>query len=385
MRVTDLTVEVRNASLQRIGQLLPADLVGFTAVLKFNAVGTWKVVLPVGHAMAEELKKPGAGIIVSTDQGVIFSGWTAAVITNQSLENPAGIYEISGFDDSSLLVERLAYPTPSTADVTAQTNASDDRTGAAEDVMKAYVDANIGASAPAARRVAGLTIEASLGRGANVTAKARFETLQELLSGLADVSGLGFTIEQSGTGLQFQVYQPTDRSSYVRLDLDNGRLTRSDYTFAAPKLTRSIVGGDGTGSSRAFVERTSTDSLAAETAWGRRIEVFNNSNGTGTALQQAGDEALATDGKTQVTVNISPSDDQTMLFGIDWNLGDKVSVVVGDTQLSSIVTEVGLLISSDGVRLGATVGEARALDYESQLLARQADQAARISTLERIK
>lgn len=385
MRVTDLTVEVRNASLQRIGQLLPADLVGFTAVLKFNAVGTWKVVLPVGHAMAEELKKPGAGIIVSTDQGVIFSGWTAAVITNQSLENPAGIYEISGFDDSSLLVERLAYPTPATADVTAQTTATDDRTGAAETVMKAYVDANIGASAPAARRVAGLTVEASAGLGATVTGSARFQSLQELLSGLADVSGLGYTIEQSGTGLQFQVYQPTDRSSYVRLDLDNGRLTRSDYTFAAPKLTRSIVGGDGTGSSRAFVERTSTDSLAAETAWGRRIEVFNNSNGTGTALQQAGDEALATDGKTQVTVNISPSDDQTMLFGIDWNLGDKVSVVVGDTQLSSIVTEVGLLISSDGVRLGATVGEARALDYESQLLARQADQAARISTLERIK
>lgn len=386
MKVTDLTVEVRNANLERIGQLRPADLVGFTVVLRYNAIGTWTVTLPVGHPMAEELRKPGAGLIVSTSQGTLISGFTTAVITNQSTEDVNGSYEIQGLDDSVLLQERLAYPTPSTDDVTAQTSVYDERTGIAEDVMKDYVDANMGDSAPTSRRVPGLTIEPSAGLGPEVTGAARFETLNELLGALADISGLGFTIEQVGSELQFQVYQPTDRSSYIRLDLDNGRLTRSEYSYSQPLVTHAIVGGDGEGTDRVFIERTSTDSLEAEGIWGRRIEVFNNSSSEEVEkLQQAGDEALAKDGKTQVSVSISPSDDQTMLFGVDWNLGDKVTCVVGTTELTAVVTEVGLLIDAEGVRLGATVGEPRGLDYETQLLTRQADQALRISKLERTK
>jgi hypothetical protein len=387
MKVSDLIVEVRNASLQRVGQLTQADLVGFTAVLRYNAVGGWKVTMPVGNPMAEALSEPGAGIIVSTSNGVLLSGPTTAVITNQATDDPDGTYEITGVDDSVLLTERLSYPKPSTADVTAQNVAYDVRTGACETVLKAYVDANIGPTAPTARKVTGLTVEASAGRGATVTGQGRFQTLQELLEGLADVAGLGFTIEQVGTELQFQVYQPVDRSAYVRLDLQNGRLKKSEYTYSQPLVTRTIVGGDGDDELRTFIERSNTTSVAAETTWKRRIEVFTDSRSTtDTAkLQQAGDEVLASDGKTQVSVSITPSDDQTMLFGTDWNLGDKVSVVVGDTELQSIVTEVGLLIAADGVRIGATVGEPRSLDYETQILTRQADAALRISKLERTK
>ena len=387
MKVSDLIVEVRNASLQRVGQLTPADLVGFTAVLRFNNVGAWKVTLPVGNAMAEALSEPGAGLIVSTTNGVLLSGPTTSVVTNQATDDPNGTYEITGVDDSVLLTERLSYPKPTTADVTAQNVAYDVRTGACETVLKGYVNANIGPSAPTVRQVAGLTVEADAARGVSVTGQGRFQTLQDLLSGLADVAGLGYTIEQVGTGLQFQVYQPTDRSAYVRLDLQNGRLKKSEYAYSQPLVTRTIVGGDGDDELRTFIERSNTTSLAAETTWGRRIETFTDSRSTtDTAkLQAAGDEVLATDGKTQIGVSITPSDDQTMLFGADWNLGDKVSVVIGDTELKAVVTEVGLLISSDGVRIGATVGEPRSLDYETQILTRQADAAYRISKLERTK
>lgn len=385
MRVEDLTIEVRNADLERVGQLRPADLVGFTAVLKFNAVGTWKVNLPVGHPMAEQLKLPGSGLIVSTDQGVIFSGCTTSVVTNQTLQDPAGVYEISGVDDSILLVERLAYPTPTTADVTAQVNVSDDRTGAAEDVMKAYVEANIGAQAPAARKVSSLAIEPSAGLGATVTASARFQTLQELLVGLADVSGLGFTIEQAGSVLQFQVYQPLDRSATVRLDLYNGRLTRSEFTYSRPNATHVIVGGAGDGSERILLERTSLESQEAAALWNRRIEVFADSRGASdsASLQQAADEILATDGRTITSSSVTPSDDQTMRFGIDWNLGDRVSVVVNDEETSAVVTEVGILITAEGVRIGATIGDTSKPEVEAQLAHNLQSQDERISNLER--
>lgn len=387
MQLSDLTIEVRNNNLERVGQLTPTDLVGFSAVLRDKEVGSWSIKLPVGNPLAEELVKPDAGIIVSTDEGTLLSGPTISVVLSQNTDNPEGTYEITGADDSIVLTERLAYPTPATADVTAQTVAYDVRTGAAETVLKGYVAANIGPTAPTVRRVTGLTVEADLARGNTVTGSARFTNLQELLKGIADVGEVSFTIEQVGTGLVFQVTEPVDRSAEVRLDLYNGRLKSSDYAYSQPLTTRVIVGGDGDDATRTFLERTSADSLAAETLWGRRIETFVDSRNTTntTELQAAADEVLVVDGKTQLSVSIAPSDDQTMLFGKDWNLGDKVTVVVGSTELVAVVTEVGLLISEDGVRIGATVGEPRGLDYESQLIARQISAAQRIAKLETTK
>lgn len=386
MRLDDLTIEVRNSALQRVGQLTPDNLVGFNAVLMKNAVGSWKVSLPVGYALAEELRKPGAGIIVTAAGQTLISGPVMSIMTNRSQDDPVGTYEISGVDDSIVLSERLAYPTPTTADVTAQTVAYDVRTGPAETVIKAYVNANIGPSAPAARRIDELTIQTSAGLGVSVDGSARFETLQDLLTGFADLAGLGFTIEQVGDVLQFQVYEPVDRSGYVRLDLDNGRLTRSDYAYSTPKLTRAIVGGQGEGELRDFIERTSADSLEAEALWGRRIEQFvDYRSATDVAeLEQSGDKELVTNGKTFVSVDVLPSDDQTMLFGVDWNLGDRVTVVVGSTELVAVVEKVALLISEDGVRIGATVGEPRGLGYENQIVNAQKDQVLRVSKLERI-
>lgn len=386
MILDDITIEVRDSGFNRVGQLTPENLVGFSAVLIKNDVGSWKVTLPVGYALAEELRKPGSGIIVTASGQTLISGPTMSILTNLSQDDPIGTYEISGVDDTVVLGERLAYPTPTTADVMAQTVAYDIRTGPAEDVMKEYVDANIGPSAPVQRRIADLTIQTPTGLGVTVDGSARFETLQELLTGFADLSNLGFTIEQVGDSLQFQVYEPVDRSANIRLDLDNGRLTRSDYAYSTPKLTRAIVGGQGEGELRDFIERTSTDSLDAETLWGRRIERFvNESNANDVSLlEAAGDKQLATDGKTFVSVDVMPSDDQTMLFGVDWNLGDRVTVVVGSTELVAVVEKVALLISEDGVRLGATVGEPRGLGYENQIVNSQKDQVLRVSKLERI-
>lgn len=386
MRLDDLTIEVRDADFNRVGQLTAENLVGFSAVLLKNAVGSWQVTLPVGYALAEELRKPNAGIIVTASGQTLISGPTTAVLTNLSKDDPLGTYQISGVDDSVVLGERLAYPTPATADVALQTSPYDLRTGVAEDVMKAYVEANLGPSAPSQRRISGLTVQASAGLGVTVDGSARFDNLQELLAGFADLSGLGFTIEQNGDGLEFQVYEPVDRSAYIRLDLDNGKLTRSDYAYATPKLTRAIVGGQGEGALRTFIERTSTDSLDAETLWGRRIERFINDTSTAdvAVLEQSADKELVVDGKTFVSADVMPSDDETMLFGVDWNLGDKVTVVVGEIELVAVVEKVALLVSEDGVRLGATVGEPRGLGYENQIVNNQKDQVLRVSKLERV-
>ena len=386
MRVEDLIVEVRNPSLERIGQITPQDLVGATFVVRYNNVGTWAISLPHGHPMGEFLRLPGYGILLTgPDDEPILSGPTLSAKLTQDQNDTEGTWEIIGASDDITLSERLAYPTPSTADVTAQTSSYDTRTGVAETVIKEYVDANIGPSAPVARQLANLTIETNSFRGDTVYASARFDGLQELIYDLAQVGGIGYRIAQIDSALEFSVFEPTDRSDTIRMDIQNRKLSSSVYSYGTAKVTRAIVAGSGEAETRIFVERTNTDSLDAETTWGRRIEVFKDARQTDSTdeLNTSGDELLADIGKTIVEMSVTPSDDETMVYGVDWFLGDRVTVVANEIESSAVVTEVGIQIASDGVRIGATVGTPVGIEFESKILAKQQETEVRVSNLER--
>jgi hypothetical protein len=388
MRLEDLTVEVRNSSLARVGQILAADLIGLELALRYNKLGAWKITLRSDHPLVDSLRAPGAGLIVTGPTGVLISGPTVSATNSKTSEDPTGTWDVIGTDDALILGERLAYPVPTTADLTLQTSAYDTRTGAAETIAKAYVNANVGPSAPVARRNSAVTIDTDLGRGTSLTVNARFDTLGELVESILTPSTLGFNITQSGASLVFTVYAPVDRSSLIRMDVDNLRLSKSEYTYSSPSATRVIVGGSGQGAARVLLERSSTESIAAETSWGRRIEVFKDARSTSATgeLQASGDEILTDRGFTVEGIKVSPSDDlASMRYGVDWNLGDKVTVVVGAAQVAKIVTEVGIVITEDGVKVGATVGDPASTysDATSAALDATTNQEARISVLER--
>lgn len=386
MRVEDLIIEVRDPSLIRVGQFRPGDLVGAKFVLRFNNVGAWEMKLPSGNRLGELLRLPGYGIVVTgPDDTVIFSGPTMSAKLEQTADNIQGDWTITGASDDLILQERLAYPTPSTADVTAQVTAYDSRQGNAETVLKQYVNVNIGPGAPVERQVANLTIQEDSLRGELVQANARFEQLQTLLYDLAQTGEVGYTIQQVEDYLEFQVYEPSDKSQIVRLDLYNQKLSRAGYSYGVAKVTRAIVGGQGEAQWRRFAEVSNTESEQAETDWGRRIEVFKDERSTrnNDALIQSGLELLVDDGKTITETSVTPSDDLNMRFAVDWYLGDRVTVVIDNLETSAVVTEVGIAIGADGVRIGATVGTPVALDFESKLIAKTGQIDNRVSNLER--
>lgn len=385
MLVSDLTVEVRDSNLNRVGLITEVDLVGFEAVLRFNNVGNWKFQLPADHELAPAMATPGSGIIVTGPNGVLLSGPMTSAVLDQNSSDPEGTYTFEGTDDSIILGQRLAYPTPTTADVTAQTTANDVRSGTASTVMRAYVNANIGPSAPAARKIPALTLASDPLAGSTVYGSARFDVLGELLSGLAAVDGLGFDILQQGDNLEFRVYVPTDKSDEIRMDVANDTLTSTKFSFSAPGATLAIVGGEGQGTSRTFRQVTTSSSTSAQTAWNQRIEVFLDQNNTADTneLDQAGLEKLAEVGTTLVSLEVVPSSDTTMVYGVDWNLGDLVTVVVDEDQLSATVTSVAIKIQQDGVYVGATVGNPTGVDYESRLNSKQSQTSTRLNALER--
>lgn len=387
MRIEDLTIEVRDKTLKRVGKV-PSSMVKLTATPVHNGVGSWSLTLPAEHALAAALRVPGAGVIITGPTDVIASGPTTSPSLTAGADDPEGLVTVSGLTDDVLLADALAWPQPSNANVATQSAGYDNRAGVAETVMRAYVNANIGPGAPAARRgllAQRLTLAANLGRGPTVVKSARFPTLGELLSEIAAYAGLGFRIVQRGDVLVFEVYEVTDRTKFIRLDIHNGGLSSQTVEVSPPGVTRAIVAGQGKAAERTLLSRSTTDSTAAEGAWGRRIEVFKDQRNTDdlTELQQAGDEILADKGFTATNVKAIPAESTTMLYGWDYREGDRVTVVVEGQETTSTVTQATIMADSDGVLVGVGIGDVSGFDAASAQARRVDDTAKRVSELER--
>jgi hypothetical protein len=383
----ELVVEIRDITLTRIAQINLREINPLAATLRYNNVGSWSVSLPARSAAAELLRAPGAGIIVSHLGETLFSGPTSAPSRQRTAA--ADTWTITGVTDDVILADALAWPDPTNGDITTQAAAADARTGPAETVLRGYVDANIGPSAPMSRRGALaqlLTVETDLGRGATVSDTERFGKLGELLARVATAGGVGFRVLQVGGGLVFRVFVPVDRSGLIRLDMDNGTTDELDYGYEPPALTRALVGGDGDGESRAIIERSNTDSVAAEAEWGRRIEEWvDERSGDTTQMQTAGDDRLAAAGATKTSLTTKPVDTALMQFGRDYFLGDKVAVVVDDLEIPDVVSEVSITVDPGGLVSRATIGDPDAAvrdPWLRQLTALRRD-VRRLSRLER--
>ena len=202
MDITDLIIEVRDANYNRVGQLLPKDITDLTIVAKFNDVGSWKITLPSDHPLVDALRTPGSGLVVNGPNGVIISGPSVTAKNVSNFESPEGVWEIEGKDDSIILSEHLAFPTPGN-DAENQTIAYDTRIDYADVLMKEYVNYNIGPLASTARKITNLTVEANEDLGSILTVSARMNKLNDLVKSIASIDKLGYTVEQVGDELVF--------------------------------------------------------------------------------------------------------------------------------------------------------------------------------------
>jgi hypothetical protein len=354
-------VLIRNHALATIG--VAADYTSLELHPRYNDVGTWSLTFPES-SRAASLLTVGTGVRITRAGGTdtVLSGPVRNLELSQSADRVTTEVKVSGPCDNTYLAERTAWPVPGAA-LNAQTDAYDVRTGVAETIMKGYVDDNAGPSAASGRPVTGLSIAADLGIGPTITGSARFYSLLVLMQDLAIAGGgIDFHVRQTGAALVFDVRAPIDHSATVRFSRRSGSLAEFAYSLAAPTVTNAIVAGTGVGAARIFVQRTNT---TAETDWYARVESFVDQRDTTdlTELQKAGDDAL-TEGAPTTQLSFVPVDSPARQYGIDYGLGDLVTVELSPTiSFTDIVREVAITDStSDGLRIKPTVGSYGASD-----------------------
>ncbi|MBW4094580.1 MAG: hypothetical protein HIU81_03895 [Acidobacteria bacterium] len=223
-------------------------------------------------------------------------------------------------DDYRLLTRVLGWPVPA-ADLASQTAEYDTRSGPAESVLKAFVQANA-----VDRLGLPISVAPDLGRGANITVSMRFHPLFDRLFPAFDGAGLGVTVKQAGAGLVVDCYEPKD---YPRILSEAAGTVKSwSWTNAAPEATRGVVGGQGEGVARTF--HAFVDPLR-EAQWGDVIEVFRDArdSSSGDVYAERAAETLS-EGSEKSGLKLTLSETPQFRYGHGvLEVGDRISLKVG--------------------------------------------------------
>ncbi|KFK87859.1 hypothetical protein IX27_18390 [Streptomyces sp. JS01] len=359
MPSTALRVYVRNSALERIGQI--DDYTSLTVIPRYNAIGSFVLEISADSGKANLLAE-GNGLIIRTADGTLVdSGPIRTVDWSRSKDDSGeGKLTVGGVSDTEVLARYTCWPAPgnaigSQADTVYKVSAV-----VAETAMRTLVNLNAGPGALAARKNPLLTLATNGNRGPTITRQLnQFDGLLAVLTDIANAAGLGFRVVQVGSGLQFQVYEPTDRSGTARFAFRLGNLTDANYSTTPPTCTRAVVVAGGQTSPRQCKTYDRADPLFP----GLTIEQFVDLTSVDTAsvdlvaqMDQAAEEAL-TSGAGQGSLAISPIDIPHLQYGRDYQVGDTVSAMVRDSWMTDVVREVTLTCTAgEGTTVKAAVG-----------------------------
>lgn len=355
--MSDYTVLITDRDLNVVGDPIVC-WISIDVTLRFNEPSSGLFVAP-GYSWIRGQLTPGNRVVVIRDAAVLIAGPIEKWQYERSDDGDNagdGQLTVNFGDDLALVVARLTYPDPALAP-SAQVTDNWTFTGNAETAMRNLADGNAGPSALTARQVPQLALGTVAGVGTSITATAeRMEPLGDVLRRIATAGGgLGFRTRQEGTQILFEVYQPADLSSQVVFGFGAGNLKYVSYEVTAPTATAAIIGGQGEGADRFLTERVND---GGQSSWGRMEKLVNRPGNDPLAdLQAAGDEALA-EGAETARLPTSTADTPFQRYGVDYDLGAKVSVESWPgSMVSDIVVTVHLQVfPTAGEVVSATVG-----------------------------
>jgi hypothetical protein len=225
------------------------------------------------------------------------------------------------------------------------------QTGNIETVFKNMVSLNIGS-----RSVEPIIIAPNLGRGGTITSSARMATVFNEMFPLLESKGLGAKVDASPAGLTVDVFAP---GTYANKLSTQSRIIRKwKYKLDAPDVTNVVVGGQGQGTARVFIERSDS---ARSVLWGDRIEVFRDArDAAATAtLQERGDETLF-DGAGSVSLEavLAETTDFRFMGPNGVKVGQIVTAEIGNgISVTDILREVNFSWDADsGLEMKAQIG-----------------------------
>lgn len=311
---------------------------------------TWTV---TGPARALDWATPGMGSIL-TDGDTVLSGrmWRRERWIDEDTRQL--MYEVGFVEDT--ISGRIVYPDRThtlTATPTTFPVAYDTRTAQPiETLILGFTEANLGTLAQVDRRLSGLVLPPSLGRGGLATVNARLDSLATLTDDLAEAGRLRVKVrhdESTGTPrLALTVDEVLDVSADVRFGLDSagtGIITSWRDVVTAPTVTHAVLAGGGDLTDRVFL--MVADEAAAD-LWRVRLEqLVDQRHTTDTAeLTRAGQRVIE-QGATPAEYVVGVVDGPDAQYRRDYRTGFIVGIDGPDGPADNVVREATTVVTVD--------------------------------------
>jgi len=314
----DYQVWILNGSMQRLAVL--DEYTSLTWTRRWQQPNTFELHCPRYAKGAEYLVEDDLIQIVRDGQ----VEFTAVIEHGElALDEQGRASEVWTVRGGDIITRRICLPPAG--------QAYDERSGAAETVMKGYVTANVISPADTNRAISLVTNEADGGRGTSIAVKARYETLVDKLEECARAGGIGWELVGTATGLEFRIVPGVDRSTAqavnppIIFSPDFGNIRTLGYQWTMlNRATLAYVAGQGEGAARQIVTVYDGTYVPAGTA---RREAFVDARDLDTTAKLAdrGRAKLSEQGpKTRLEAQILTGG--PFRYRTDWDLGDIVTV-----------------------------------------------------------
>ena len=332
-------------NFQRVGV---ADTFTFAGVNRRNEIGEWQAVIPEGGVTFN-----GDATIADVDSIIVWDVSTKpATITAAGSITPHGSvttgiktttglngvrWTLTGVDLFGLLTTRLAYPDPSSE--SPWTDDYDQRSGAPSSVAAGYIEANIGVNALANRQIGGVSVVDS-GVGVPVTWTARLQPLSTLVTSICNAAGIVCRATMPAPGqVVYTLTVGADRTGQTIIsDHDvSGNIT---VDHASARSTFVVAGGAGELTNRVF-ETAQTAATGID-----RVESFYDvATLTGVSAVALAAQGSLIEASAEVAVNFGTLLPDRWRYGVDFDIGDIISVEVGGVRYSELVDAVAFTIT----------------------------------------
>ncbi|MFF9043355.1 siphovirus ReqiPepy6 Gp37-like family protein [Streptomyces parvulus] len=329
---------------------------------KFREPAAGSVVLPAYPEVMAQLQ-PGNRVVVIRGGSI----WTAGPMEQPtdyewSVDGEPGVGKVtvSFSDDLASVAGRIVWPEPALTWAGQHGDTWRELTAvSSETIVRTLVNENAGPGARADRRVPHLVLAAAAGVGTTTSVRTRFEpVLDPCRQAAAAGGGIGFRTRQVGSQIVFDCYAPADRTATARFSTGLGNLLGIGYSQSAPELTHALVAGRETeGSSiRTFVQVA--DAAAAAAWW--RVERYVDGGAdddTKGELTASGTSEIA-EGAAPVTLSTVTVDTPDLRAGVDYDLGDRVTVALPHgLVVTDVVRAINLQAKADeGEQVASVIG-----------------------------
>jgi hypothetical protein len=260
---------------------------------------------------------------------------------------------ITGHELKQLAFRRVTVPTGS--------DGYDSESGKQETIMKAFVNNNLVKATDSSRNVPGLIIAADQQRGITDAWRSRFDVLSDKLAEIGKYAKLGWEIyiNLSSSKFVFDVAAGVDHTTsqfqnstvFFSEDFDN---VKNEHLIESLLNTANIgyCGGSGDDANRLIQK-------IGDTTGFERIEQFIDCSDADTAaeLLTIGTQKLGELKEIQ-TLETEVIPDNSFIYGIDYDLGDRVTVISRKwgLQMDTQITAVKEVYESGKISLEATFG-----------------------------